>query len=87
MNRQKNGMISSLVAVGATGMAIYGISRAVRNRRIKQMMQSMGSAITGQAVKQMAVKPIQGMMKPVLKGTGMQVPQSSQSGSTASVQS
>ncbi|KKB34413.1 hypothetical protein [Bacillus thermotolerans] len=61
MNNQRGMMITSLLAAGATGAAIYGISRGLQNGTFQQMSKNVTSAlINSQPVQQMA-KPVVGM--------------------------
>ncbi|KKB38019.1 hypothetical protein [Bacillus thermotolerans] len=45
MNNQRT-VMTSLLAAGAAGAAIYGISRGMRNGTIQQMTQNVTSALT-----------------------------------------
>ncbi|KAB7709172.1 hypothetical protein F9802_03440 [Bacillus aerolatus] len=59
MNNQR-GMMASLLAVGATGAAIYGISRGLRNGTFQQLSQTVSNALNSQPIQQMA-NPMLGM--------------------------
>jgi hypothetical protein len=60
MNNRR-GMMTSLLALGATGAAIYGITRGVRNGTFQQLPQRVSNVFNNQQVQQMT-KPLQGMM-------------------------
>ncbi|MBP1969174.1 hypothetical protein J2Z83_001277 [Virgibacillus natechei] len=59
MNNRR-GMMTSLLAVGAAGAAIYGITRGVRNGTFQRLPQTLSNAMNNQAVQQIA-KPLQNM--------------------------
>jgi len=52
MNNQ-NGVMTSLLAVGAAGVAIYGISRGIRNGTFQQLSQTVSNALNSQPVEQL----------------------------------
>ena len=52
MNNQ-NGVMTSLLAVGAAGAAIYGISRGIRNGTFQQLSQTVSNALNSQPVEQL----------------------------------
>ncbi|MEK4028006.1 MULTISPECIES: hypothetical protein [Bacillaceae] len=53
MNNQ-GGMMTSLLAVGAAGAAIYGISRGIRNGTFQQLSQTVSNTFNNQSVEQLA---------------------------------
>jgi hypothetical protein len=59
MNNRR-GMMTSLLALGATGAAIYGITRGVRNGTFQQIPQTFTNAFGNQQDQQMT-NPVQGM--------------------------
>ncbi|RJS59127.1 hypothetical protein [Bacillus sp. PK3_68] len=60
MNNQR-GVLTSILAVGATGAAIYGISRGVQNGTFRQMTKVVSNALNSQPIQQMA-QPMMGDM-------------------------
>lgn len=60
MNNQQ-GMMTSLLAVGAAGAVIYGISRGMRKGKFKQMAHNISNMLNSQSVQQI-VKPMLNMM-------------------------
>jgi hypothetical protein len=52
------GMMTSLLALGATGAAIYGITRGVKNGTFQQLPETISNVLNNQQMK----KPLQGMM-------------------------
>ena len=55
MNNQ-NGVMTSLLAVGAVGAAgaaIYGISRGIRNGTFQQLSQTVSNTLNSQPVEQL----------------------------------
>ncbi|MCY8235379.1 hypothetical protein [Priestia endophytica] len=59
MNNRR-GMMTSLLALGATGAAIYGITRGVRNGTFQQLPQTVSNILNSQQGQQMT-NPLQGM--------------------------
>ncbi|KMY55455.1 hypothetical protein AC623_17160 [Bacillus sp. FJAT-27231] len=53
MNNQ-GGIMTSLLAVGAAGAAIYGISRGIKNGTFQQLSQTVSNSLDNQAVEQIA---------------------------------
>lgn len=52
MNNRR-GMITSLLAIGATGAAIYGISRGIQNGTFQRLPQQLSNAMNNPAVQQL----------------------------------
>lgn len=68
MNNQR-GIMASLLTVGATGAAIYGITRGLQNGTFRQMSNTVSNALNNQSVQQLA-KPMLGMTtNPALQQT------------------
>lgn len=59
MNNRR-GMMTSLIAVGATGAAIYGITRGVQNGTFQRLPQTVTNALNNQQAQQFT-KPLQDM--------------------------
>lgn len=53
--------MTSLLAVGAAGAAIYGITRGVQNGTFQRLPQTLSGVMNNQAVQQIA-KPVQNMV-------------------------
>lgn len=58
---KRRGMMTSLLAAGATGAAIYGITKSVQNGTFKRMPQAMSNAMNNPQAQQFT-KPLQNMM-------------------------
>ncbi|GGJ66374.1 hypothetical protein [Virgibacillus salexigens] len=54
------GMMTSLLAIGATGAAIYGITKGVQNGTFKNMSQNLSNAMNNSTAQQIT-QPIQNM--------------------------
>ncbi|WP_430789762.1 hypothetical protein VBD025_04700 [Virgibacillus flavescens] len=59
MNNRK-GMMTSMLTIGATGAAIYGITKGVQNGTFKRMPQAVSNAMNNSQTQQF-MKPIQNM--------------------------
>ncbi|OAH55762.1 MULTISPECIES: hypothetical protein [Bacillaceae] len=57
----RNGMLSSVLSLGAIGAAIFGIARGLRSGTFQPFLQTIMSSMTGSAAQQIP-QAAQGMM-------------------------
>ncbi|WP_077596276.1 hypothetical protein [Oceanobacillus kimchii] len=60
MNNRSSGMMSSLLAIGAVGAAIYGIRKGMQNGTFKNLPQTISNALNNPMAQQMT-QPLQSM--------------------------
>ncbi|WP_152657808.1 hypothetical protein [Oceanobacillus sp. CFH 90083] len=54
-------MMTSLLALGAAGVAAYGVTKGIQNGTFQKLPQTISNALNNQNVQQLT-KPIQNMM-------------------------